>query len=588
MTADLELLRAVRGPLTGAIALQAAAGVLALLPIVALVAFTGAWVSGDPLPGLGLVVAAIVGTLGAALGSAAATWLAHRADADLTGLLQHRLAETIRTLPVPAVTGLGAGRVKKVVHDDTSALHYLVAHTLLDVTALVVTPLAGLLVLAVVDWRLAMLSVVPLAAGVGCYVRAMQGSREGFSQYAATQQRINAAVVDLVRGLPTAKIYGGPGGARDRYDAAVHGFHDFFRAWSRRTSAATTASWLVVAPGVTAACFALLGGIGLRLGWVSPAAFVAGILLGPTISAPVAVAGPRLQAIRTGLAALSSLAELLAQPGITWGTTEVPADARVRLDEVSHRYGDDRLALDGVSLELPERGLIALVGASGSGKSTIATLLARFADPTAGRVLLGEVDLREVREDELYERIGFVFQDTRLRQASIRDNLTGGRPIDDERVGRAARTAAIHDDVVALPNGYDTVLGDETELSGGQRQRLCLARALLREPDVLVLDETLAAVDPSLRATLWAALRAQAEQRTVLLIAHQLRLVHGADRLLVLDDGRLVGDGTHVELLRSCATYRSLWKAEVAEGEDETEQGPTVATAVDATTGGAR
>ncbi|TDC55951.1 ABC transporter ATP-binding protein, partial [Actinomadura sp. KC345] len=552
----LDLLRPVRGPLATAAALQAIGSLLALLPLLVLIAFTSAFIAGGRLPGTTLVAVAVLGTLGAALATAAATWVAHRADANLTWILQRRLSDTIRHIPVPAVTGLGSGRIKKVVHDDTAAAHYLVAHTLLDVTALVVTPLAGLVALALADWRLALCSLVPLALGIWWYGRAMRGSGANFAEYATAQQRINSTIVDYVRGLPTAKVYGGTGGARARYTAAVHDFHDFFRAWSGRTSAATTASWLVAAPGVTAAFLALAGGIGLTLGWVSPAGLVAGVLLGPAISAPVAVAGPRLQALRTGLSALRSIRELLDQPRLSWGTV-TPARGAVRLDHVGHRY-DDRDVLHDVTFALPDRGLVALVGASGSGKSTIAALLARFTDPAAGHVLLGGTDLRDLPEAALYERIGFVFQDTRLRRAGVRDNLTGGRPVPDERIVDAARQAAVHDVILGLPHGYDTVLGDDTDLSGGQRQRIALARALLREPWLLVLDETLSAVDPATRTALMASLRAQARRRAVLLITHQLHLVQDADRILVLDQGRLAGDGTHTELLAGCPAYRAL------------------------------
>ncbi|MFB4313968.1 ABC transporter ATP-binding protein [Actinomadura sp. 21ATH] len=562
----LDLLRPVRGPLTAAAALQALGSLLALLPLLVLIAFTSAFVDGDRLPGTMLVVVAALGTVGAALAAAAATWIAHRADANLTWILQRRLSDTIRHIPVPTVTGLGTGRIKKVVHDDTAAMHYLVAHTLLDVTALVVTPLAGLIALALADWRLALCSLVPLALGIWWYGRAMRGSGANFAEYATAQQRINTTIVDYVSGLPTAKVYGGTGSARARYTAAVHAFHDFFRAWSSGTSAVTTASWLVVAPGATSAFLALVGGGGLALGWVSPAGLAAGVLLGPAISAPVAVAGPRLQALRAGLSALGSIRELLDRPRLSWGT-EIPARGAVRLDHVGHRY-DDRHVLHDVTFELPHRGLVALVGTSGSGKSTIAALLARFTDPTTGHVLLGGTDLRELPEAALYERIGFVFQDTRLRRASVRDNLTGGHPVPEERIVDAARQAAVHDVILDLPSGYDTVLGDDTDLSGGQRQRIALARALLREPELLVLDETLSAVDAATRTALLASLRAQARQRTVLLITHQLHLVRDADRVLVLDHGRLAGDGTHTELLAGCSAYRALQGADTVPGKN--------------------
>lgn len=568
----LALVRPVRGQLLAAMGLQAAASTLALLPLFALIAFTSAWLTGGAAPARGVVVAAVIGTVGAALAAAAATWLTHRADARLAWILQGRLAEVIRRAPLPMVAGQGAARLRKVVQDDIAALHYWVAHTILDVTNLVVTPCVGLAALILVDWRLAALSLLPLGLGVWWYVRAMRGSAGNFAEYAVQQQRIGSMVVDFVRGLPVAKIYGGASGPEARYLTAIHGFHDFFRGWSRATAAVTTASWLVVAPAVVAGGLALIGGVGVLAGAVSPAAFVAGVLLGPAIAAPVAVAGPRLQALRTGLAALGTITELLDQPQLAWGAADPPPrPSPVGLDCVTVRYGD-RVALDQVSLTLPTRGLVALVGASGSGKSTIASLLARFADPDEGRVLIGGTDITSLRERDVYERISFAFQDTGMRQTSIRDALTGGREIAEERLTWAAEQAAIHDDIVALARGYDTVLGEDTDLSGGQRQRLALARALLREPDVLVLDETLSALDSGTRAVVLATLRAQARLRTVLLMAHQLRLVQDADRILVVDRGRVVGDGVHADLVDQCAAYRSLWTAQFPASDGEGEE----------------
>lgn len=565
----LSLLRPVRGVLLVAMGLQALAAGLALLPLLALIAFTQAWLTGGPTPALGVVLAAVTGTVGAALGAAAATWLTHRADARLAWILQRRLADVIRRAPLPAVAGQGAARLRKVVQDDTAALHYVVAHTLLDATGFVVTPCVGLTALTVVDWRLAAVSLLPLLLGVGWYVRAMRGSAANFAEYAVQQQRVGRMVVDYVRGLPVAKIYGGDSGPRARYIAAIHGFHDFFRAWSRATAAATTASWLFVAPAVVAALLALVGGRGLLSGGVTPAALAAGVLLGPAIAAPVAVAGPRFQAVRTGLAALASITELLDQPQLAWGETDPPpCRAPVGLGGVTVRYGD-RVALDQVTFTLPDRGLVALVGASGSGKSTIVSLLARFADPDEGRVLIGDADLGSLRESDLYQRLSFAFQDTGMRHTSIRDALTGGRTVAEERMTLAATEAAIHDDIVALPRGYDTLLGGDIDLSGGQRQRLALARALLRDADVLVLDETLSHLDPVTRADVLRTLRSHAQDCTVLLMAHQLHLVQDADRILVLDQGRLVGDGIHADLLDHCAAYRALWVAQDAVGDGE-------------------
>lgn len=567
----LALLRPVRWPLLAAVVLQAVTSALGLLPLLALVVFVRAWVEDETVPAVSVAFAAVVGTVGSGLTAAAATWLAHRADADLAWSLQRRLAEVVRRSPLPDISGLGAGRIKNVVQDDTRATHYLVAHTLLDVTAFVVTPLTGLVALAVVDWRLAVPALVPPALGIWWFLRALRDSGAKFTEYGANQERINAAAVDYVQGLPTAKVYGGPGGARARFAAATTAFHDFFGAWVQSTATITTASWLVVAPGLTTAAFALVGVVAVSADAVEPAAAVAAVLLAPAIGAPVAVVGPRLQALRPGLAALASIDAALSGPGLVWGDTDPgPRRRRLVVEGVGHRYADGRQALAQVTFELPERGLIALVGPSASGKSTLVSLLARFVDPTEGRLTLGGVDLRDLPEADLYERVSFVFQDTRLRRATVRDVLTGGHPVAPEEIERAARAAVVHDNITTLPSGYETVLGEDTDLSGGQRQRIALARALVRRPDLLVLDETLSAVDPTTRNACLATLRAEAREHLVLLVTHRMSVAASADRILVLDGGRLAGDGVHDDLLAGCAPYRALADAEASSvtGED--------------------
>ncbi|MFV0527066.1 MAG: ABC transporter ATP-binding protein [Acidimicrobiales bacterium] len=569
---QLTLLRPVRGRLVTAVVFQAAASALGMLPLLALVAFVGARVDDDPVPASSVAVAAVIGAVGSVLAASVATWLAHRADADLAWMLQRRLAETIRRSPLPDITGQGAGRIKAVVQDDTGATHYLVAHTMLDVTAFVVTPLVGLVALAVIDWRLAIPALLLPAAGIWCYLRALRDSGARFAEYGAAQQRINAAAVDYVQGLPTAKVYGGPGGARVRFADATSAFHDFFGAWVQSTATVTTASWLIVAPALITSVFVVGGGIAVGADGLAPSAMVAGVLLAPAIGAPVAVVGPRLQAVRSGLAGLTSIEDALSKPVLTWADAEPsPRPGLLATEGVGHSYDGERPALSSFTVELPGHGLVAVVGSSGSGKSTLVSLMARFLDPSEGRLTLGGVDLRDLPEADLYERVGFVFQDTQLRRASVRDVLTGGRTLAAARIEEAARAASVHHDIIGLPHGYDTVLAEDTDLSGGQRQRVSLARALVREPDVLVLDETLSAVDPTTRRALLDTLRAQAAERLVVLVTHQISVAAVADRILVLDDGHLVGDGTHDDLRERCGSYRALagTGAASATGEDE-------------------
>jgi ATP-binding cassette subfamily B protein len=229
---------------------------------------------------------------------------------------------------------------------------------------------------------------------------------------------------------------------------------------------------------------------------------------------------------------------------------------------VSFSYDGGRPVLDEVSLELAPGTVTALVGPSGAGKSTLASLIPRLFDPTGGRVLLGGVDLRDIAEQDLSRHVGVVFQQVRLLRASVRDNIRLARPdATDAQVEAAARAAQIHDRIAALPRGYGSVIGEDAVLSGGEQQRVSIARALFTDAPVLVLDEAASFADPDSEVAVQAAIAALCRGRTVLVIAHRLRSITGADQIVVLDGGRVVETGRHHELPRRGGLYARLWAA---------------------------
>ncbi|HLS64784.1 MAG TPA: ABC transporter ATP-binding protein, partial [Ruania sp.] len=289
------------------------------------------------------------------------------------------------------------------------------------------------------------------------------------------------------------------------------------------------------------------------------------LLLGTTFGARLLGIGYGLSGIRQGRIAARDLQNTLEEPALTTQPGPPPspgATGRVEIDTVTFAYRPGVPVLQDVTLTLQPGTVTALVGASGSGKSTLAALLARFHDVASGQIRIDGADLRTLTDDDLYSRIGFVFQDAQLVTGTVRENIALAVPDATEaQVVRAAQEAQLHERILAMPHGYDTVLGAEAALSGGERQRLSIARVLLADTPVLILDEATAMADPESEHEVQQALSRLAHGRTVLVIAHRLRTITDADQIAVLDGGRVVQLGTHQELVVTPGRYRRLWDA---------------------------
>ncbi|MFJ8601435.1 ABC transporter ATP-binding protein [Streptomyces shenzhenensis] len=569
----------VRGRLALAIGLQAVAALAGVVPFIAVSLIADRLTGGSPAAGDTLwplvTLACAAGLLALACGTAAGA-LAHVADNDLQLTLRRRLARHIGRLPLGRLTDRGTGEVKQAVQDDVSALHTLFAHTLLDVVAVLTAPVLALGYLFTVDWRLALVTVVPLVLGVLLFSRAMSGAAAQMAEFGAALGRISAAAVEFAAGIAVFKSFGRGRKAHERFLGATEGFADFFSHWVRATLVSSTAAVLVVAPAVVLLLLSVVGAVFVTNAWMTGAELVPFLLLGPAVAAPMGVVGPRIQQIRAGQAAAVRITELLATPALPEPTAPaLPDGHHISMRGVSFSYDGQTDVLRGVDLDLAPGTVTALVGPSGSGKSTLASLLPRFHDVTAGKVTLGGADLRDIPATELYRRVGFVLQDVRLLRASVADNIRLGRPdATDEEVERCARAARIHDRVMALPDGYATELGTAVTLSGGEAQRLSIARALLADAPVLVLDEATAYADPHSEALIQDALSALAAGRTLLVIAHRLSTIRSADRIVVLEDGRITEQGRHDDLLAVRGRYATLWEAQRTAQPDRTAAAP--------------
>lgn len=385
------------------------------------------------------------------------------------------------------------------------------------------------------------------------------------SDWEQAQARIAAGAVEFVDGIEVVKAYGTTSGVFTRFMEAVKNLSEVSLRWmsaiggpnvllTSMFSAAGLISWIM-----------LTGTALVSRGWSDPASVIAVLAVDVGLPSGLMQIVGLGYATREAQAAVTHLREVLATPELP--TTErptAPADGRVAFEHVDFAYDDGTKALSDVSIVLEPGTVTAIVGASGSGKSTLATLIPRFWDVSGGRITLGGADLRDILPETLLGRVAFVFQDTVLLRDSIAANLRISRPeANDEELEDAARAARIHSRILELPRGYDTVLGDdEIGLSGGERQRLAVARAILQDAPVVVLDEATAHADPESESEVQAALSALAADKTVLVIAHRLHTIQHADQIVVLDRGQVVEQGTHAGLLEASGQYAALWGAQ--------------------------
>lgn len=560
-----NLLAPVAPMLTTGVVIQIFASIASFAPYIG-VALLGTALLSNPVEESGAWRAVFVILGGAGLRAIlgfGALMITHVADVKLMSHLREKMVATIARAPLAWFTARSSGQIRKALDNDLKDMHYLVAHARVEMAGAAVTPVVGLIITFTLDWRLGLLSIATVPLFLGAFMVMSMGQTQGMHMMDAKLARVSSTLAELVDGISVIKVFGTTGQAHRQYRESAEGFSTFFHTWVGKTMRLSAiASLFMTAPIIL---LVVVGG-----GWflvdsgaVQPMDVVLTALIAMVIpGALMTVANAQYAAQQAAQAAYRVNAVLETKPLPPSLTSAQPGGSTIVFDKVSYAYVPGEPVVRGVSFTARQGEVTALVGRSGSGKSTVASLVPRFADPDEGSVSIGGVDVRDIPESVLYSTVGFVLQSVQLLNLSVLENIRLGLPgADRDAVERAARAAQIHEVIEALPRGYDSVIGEDAQLSGGERQRVSIARALIADPPVVVLDEATAFADPDSEAAIQEALSTLLAGRTVIVIAHRLDVVKGAHNIVVLERGELAEQGTHAELLDHNGHYAALWNA---------------------------
>ncbi len=498
--------------------------------------------------------------------------MSHKIGNVVATSLREAILEKVGRLGAGSLSSVSQGRMKKMLTEDVNQIDMFVSHHLPDLISAIVMPLGIGLTLFLIDWRMALAVLVPLPFAM--WVQVGSGKivqQDNFmATYGAAQERMNNTIIEFVRGMPVVKIFNRNHESCDKLSSSVAEYRDMQASFIKKL----TGRWGTFLALVTL-CHVPLGIFGLWMlsqGKIELAELVLFLMLGPMLFAPL------IKMMRIG-AILSQLNEIMAGMDALFaeeaddrqvcreqGGVRVEGNNTITVKDLCFSYGESQV-LNGINMVIEPESLVAVVGLSGSGKSTLAALLAGMERPQFGSIHFGSRDMSDMSLEEISEAVSVFLQDSFVFTGSVRDNILLGCPdADMDSVVEAARTAQCHERILALPDGYDTVIGEggQVQLSGGEKQRVVLARCILRDAPVLIMDEATAAMDAENESRIQQALSRFTKSKTVIVITHRINTVEKADHIVVLNKGCVSGQGSHTQLLKTDNTYAAMWNAHLA------------------------
>ncbi len=497
------------------------------------------------------------------------TFLSHHATFHVLANTRTRLLDKLATLPLGTVLDRSSGSYKNIIVERVDSIETTLAHLLPEMTANIVGALAVLVLLFIEDWRMGLSMFIVLPLGILCFMSMFSGYNEKFQRTVTSTKALNDTAVEYIGGIEVIKAFGQSKTSYAKFVSAAKEGADCFIDWMRGSLFGQVAG-MAIFPST------LLGilPVGCLLymhGTLSAETFLTVIVLSFGVMQPLITAFSYTDDIAQVTTIVGEVADVLSGEDMQRPETaeRLPEDNAIDLKNVRFAYHDKEV-LHGVSLRIEPGTVNALVGPSGSGKSTIARLVASLWDVKDGTILLGGVDIRTLPLAECTKRIAYVSQDNYLFDLSVMDNIRMGRKgASDEEVMAAAKACGCHEFIMGLEHGYQTVCGASGgHLSGGERQRISIARAMLKDAPIVILDEATSYTDPENEAVIQSALARLVQGKTLLVIAHRLSTIADADQIIVVNQGRIEAAGTQEELLASCPLYKAMWEAHISVKDD--------------------
>lgn len=489
------------------------------------------------------------------------TRCSHEATFRVLSEMRRTIAEKLTRVPMGYLTATPSGRLKTTMVERIEQMEVPLAHIIPEMTANLLVPVALVVYLFVLDWRMALASLATIPLGMLCYMAQMKEYPKKYAAVMQANKHMNATTVEYVGGIEVIKAFNQSAASYEKFTDAVRQNTRLMLEWMKSTQG-YSALMMTLWPAVLIAVLPV-GCLLYQNGSLSASDFITIAILSLGIIGPL-VAAIFLTDDFSKIATITGeIAAVLEEPELDRPKAQKKLEGHdISLRDVHFAYKDVQV-LNGVSLDIKAGMRTALVGPSGSGKSTIAKLIASYWDVSSGRISIGGIDVKTLPPEQVMDLIGYVSQDNFLFNVSVRENIRMGRPeATDEDVEAVAKAAGCHDFIMSLTHGYDTIVGGAGgHLSGGERQRVAIARAMMKNAPIVILDEATSYTDPENEAILQESIGRLTRGKTLIVIAHRLSTITEADQIAVVDDGRIVAVGKHAELVQCCPLYAQMWAA---------------------------